>query len=86
MIVGSVSAFAVVKTEGFTTFNFAKKTAMVKATNLNVRSSASETTSNIITTIPKGTIVTILNTENPSWYYVQLSNGTKGYVYSSYLS
>ena len=40
----------------------------------------------IITALSYGTSVTILSTSNSQWYYVQLSNGTKGYVYSEYIS
>ena len=56
----------------------------VTADVLNVRSSYS-TSSSVITTITQGTKVTCLKTNN-EWYYVKLSNGTKGWCSGTYLS
>ena len=55
----------------------------VTADVLNVRSSAS-TSASVITTITEGTKVTCLKTSN-EWYYVKLSNGTKGWCSGTYL-
>lgn len=39
----------------------------------------------ILTYIPRGSVVTLLDNSNPSWYYVRY-NGTEGYASSTYLS
>lgn len=36
--------------------------------------------------IPKGTVVTVLDRSNKEWYFVRLSDGTEGYVYSYYIT
>ncbi len=59
------------------------KTAIVTASVLNVRSS-NTTTSQIITTINRGTKVIILQYKN-GWYRVSLQNGTTGWVSSRYI-
>lgn len=40
----------------------------------------------IIKELAYGTVITILNKNNSAWYYVQLSDGTKGYVSSDYIA
>lgn len=40
---------------------------------------------NIITYMPKGTHLTILNTNNPKWYYVRMDNGQEGYCWAGYV-
>lgn len=57
----------------------AKATAAV-----NLRKSASMNGS-VIKVIPNGTVLTIIEKTSSSWYKVKLSNGTVGYIYSSYL-
>jgi uncharacterized protein YgiM (DUF1202 family) len=54
--------------------------------NLNLRSSAKITSSNIITTLAKGTKVTVLGKSGDNWYYVQTPSGQKGYVAAGYFS
>jgi uncharacterized protein YgiM (DUF1202 family) len=54
--------------------------------NLNLRSSAKITSSNIITTLSKGTKVTVLGKSGDNWYYVQTPSGQKGYVAAGYFS
>ena len=54
--------------------------------NLHLRSSAKITSSNIITTLAKGTKVTVLGKSGDNWYYVETSSGRKGYVAAGYLS
>ena len=39
----------------------------------------------VIDVLDYGTALTLLSTANSSWYYVQLSDGTKGYVSSDYV-
>ena len=39
----------------------------------------------IITVLPKGTHLTVLDTSNPDWYMVKLKNGSVGYAYSYYI-
>ena len=61
-------------------------TSTVKETvnvNLRLRSSAKITDGNIITTIPKGTTVTVLKEVGNNWYYVQYGS-RKGYVKGGY--
>ena len=57
---------------------------IVTATNLNVRSSPS-TTASILTTLPKGTTVSIIGTAN-GWYTIKLANAQIGYVSSNYVT
>jgi uncharacterized protein YgiM (DUF1202 family) len=52
---------------------------------VNERTEAS-TSSSIITVLPTGTAVNVVDTSNSSWYKVKLSNGSYGYIYSEYLS
>ena len=40
----------------------------------------------VITKIPKGTVVTILERPNDEWYLIRLSDGTEGYVFSYYIT
>lgn len=51
---------------------------------LNVRSSATKTADNILTTIKKGTKVTILETLQ-DWYKIEIPSGEIGYVDSNYI-
>ncbi|MBE6759127.1 MAG: SH3 domain-containing protein [Ruminococcaceae bacterium] len=39
-----------------------------------------------ITSIPKGTVVTILGMPDEDWYFVRLSDGTEGYCFSGYIT
>lgn len=58
----------------------------VSASALNVRSSASSANkSNILRSVPKGTIVTWFGYYTGSFYLVLLPDGTSGYVHKSYL-
>ena len=56
----------------------------VTTTNLNMRSSAS-TSSSIIATIPKGTKIEILEKNSNGWYKVKYNNKT-GYASSDYIN
>lgn len=72
-------------TEKKTTVNTPKvQTAVVTAGSLNVRSGPSKNFS-IVTSIPKGTKVTIVDENNKGWPQIKLSNGTTGFVYKEYL-
>lgn len=51
---------------------------------LNVRSSPKKTTDNVVTTIKKGTKVTILETLQ-DWYKIETPSGEIGYVDSNYI-
>ena len=53
--------------------------------NLNLRSSAQITSSNIITVLSKGSKVTVISKKG-NWYYVETPSGTKGYVASGYFT
>lgn len=61
------------------------KTATVQAAAVNVRSGPS-TSDEVLTTLTTGRQVTILGTAPGGWDYVQLANGTKGYMASQFLS
>ena len=39
----------------------------------------------IVTVLPKGTYVTVLDTSNPDWYLIRTMNRTVGYAYSYYI-
>lgn len=54
--------------------------------NVNLRSSAKIDSSNIITTVAKGTKVTVYSQTSSGWYYVSIPSGTKGYMKSGYFS
>ncbi|MDO5702303.1 MAG: SH3 domain-containing protein [Lachnospiraceae bacterium] len=54
--------------------------------NVNLRSSAKINSSNIITTVAKGTKVTVYSQTSSGWYYVSIPSGTKGYMKSGYFS
>ena len=56
----------------------------VTTADVNLRESTS-TSSSVITVLDEGTSVTIIEKTNASWYKVKVSNGTTGYIYSSYL-
>jgi len=59
----------------------------VTASALNVRSSASSTSSkNILKTIPKGTNVVWYGYYTDSWYLVQLPDKHTGYVHKNYIA
>ena len=51
---------------------------------VNVRKTAS-TSAEVLKVIDSGTKVTIIERTNSSWYKVKLTDGTKGYIYASYL-
>ena len=61
----------------------AEGVAEVSASALNLRSGAGADTA-ILTTIPRGTTVVVLQKQSSSWYRVYY-NGTTGYVSSDYL-
>lgn len=65
-------------------------TCYVNGDYVNLRASYS-TDSGIVTTMRQNTQATLLSTQKYSgsglsWYYIQLSDGTKGYICSDYLS
>lgn len=62
---------------------FGKTGTVYNCSTLNVRSK-NNASSNIITSISSGTKVTILK-ESDGWYYVKLSDGTKGWVSGKYI-
>ena len=51
---------------------------------LNIRSGPG-TNYMIVTVLPKGTYVTVLDTSNPDWYMVKTMNKVVGYAYSGYI-
>ena len=57
----------------------------VTTADVNLRTGSS-TSSSIIKTVDEGTSITITDKSNSSWYKVKLSDGTTGYMYSSYIS
>ncbi len=57
--------------------------ASITSSSLKVRSGPS-TGYDVITTINKGTTFTVLG-KSGSWYYIELSSGTKGYASSEYI-
>ena len=59
--------------------------ATVTATSLNVRSGAG-TSYSVITKLPKGTVVDVLESASNGWKKVKTSNGTTGWVSGSYLT
>lgn len=61
------------------------RTGSVNTSVLNVRTSPS-TTSKILTTINRGSTVSITGTPSSGWYSVKLPNGQSGYVSSTYIS
>ena len=40
----------------------------------------------VITLIPTGTVVTVVDVTNEDWYYIRLADGTEGYAYSYYIT
>lgn len=85
LIVAILSAFTAISIFGADAASCSLK-ARTNATNLNVRSGAS-TSSTIVTSLKNPTDVTLLNTKlyNSEWYKIKLSDGTQGYVYKDYL-
>ncbi|MCC8022778.1 MAG: SH3 domain-containing protein, partial [Clostridiales bacterium] len=63
----------------------ADRTGYVTASVLNVRKSAS-TSSSILTTVTNGTALTVHGEAANGWYQVTLSNGTAGYVSAQYIA
>ena len=59
--------------------------ATVTATSLNVRSGAG-TSYSVITKLPKGTVVDVIESASNGWKKVKTSNGTIGWVSGSYLA
>ena len=53
--------------------------------SVNIRTGAS-TDYSVITTVPKNTKVDIIRFSGSSWAYVKLSNGTKGYICTDYVT
>lgn len=62
-----------------------KRTYYINGDYVRIRSGPG-TGYGIIDELNYGTTLTVLSTSNSEWYQVQLSNGTKGYVYSEYIS
>ena len=62
-----------------------KKTYYISGDDVRIRTGAG-TSYGIIRELSYGTSLTIISTSNKDWYYVQLSDGTKGYVSSDYIS
>ena len=62
-----------------------KKTYYINDSYVRLRKGPG-TNYDIIKELSYGTSVTVLSTSNSEWYYVELSDGTKGYVYSEYIS
>lgn len=62
-----------------------KKSYYINESDVRIRNGAG-TSYGIIKELSYGTTLTVLSTSNKSWYYVQLSDGTKGYVSSDYIS
>lgn len=56
---------------------------ITNTSNLNVRKSASET-AEVIGSLPKGTIVELINKDNAEWFKVKFSSG-EGFCSSKYL-
>lgn len=74
-------------TSGWMSSKYVYTTVKAKTTaedGLRVRSGAS-LNGKIKTTVPYGTTLTIISFYNKSWYKVKLSNGTIGFVSTSYL-
>ena len=59
--------------------------ATVNATSLNVRSGAS-TSYSVITKLPKGTVVDVIESASNGWKKIKTSNGTTGWVSGQYLT
>ena len=59
--------------------------ATVNATSLNVRSGAS-TSYSVITKLPKGTVVDVIENASNGWKKIKTSNGTTGWVSGQYLT
>src|SRR5699024_5861957 len=59
--------------------------ATVNATSLNVRSGAS-TSYSVITKLPKGTVVDVIERATKGWKKIKTSNGTTGWVSGQYLT
>ena len=53
--------------------------------NLNLRSSAKITSSNVITVLSKGTKVSLIR-KSGNWYYVETPSGQKGYIADGYFT
>ncbi len=62
-----------------------KKTYYINGDYVRIRKGPG-TSYDIIKELNYGTVLTLLSTSNSSWYQVQLSDGTKGYVSSDYIS
>ncbi len=60
------------------------KTDCITSTDVNLRVSP-DTSSRIIQTIKKDTILDILDFSGTSWAYVKLKDGTRGYVHTAYV-
>ena len=55
----------------------------VSSGGLNIRKTAS-TGSSVLTTLPKGSYVTLISTSG-NWYYVEYADGKYGYCHKSYI-
>lgn len=64
--------------------NTALGTGYINASNVNMRSGAG-TGYSVITTLDYGIKLTAFS-KSGDWYYVELENGTKGYVYADYVT
>lgn len=58
---------------------------MITTAGVNVRKTAS-LDGNVIRTVAQGTTVTVTDKDNDEWYKVKLADGTRGYIFSQYLS
>ncbi len=61
------------------------KTYYINGSNVRIRKGPG-TSYDIIDELAYGTTLKILDKSNTAWYHVQLTNGTKGYVSSDYIS
>ncbi|USD14414.1 SH3 domain-containing protein [Priestia megaterium] len=71
------------QTNSTSTANSTSKSAVVNASSLNVRSSAS-TSASIVTNLPRNSKVTVLK-ESGSWSQIKTASGQTGWVASQYL-
>lgn len=86
-VIASFCAFMLASSVAITSVPMAKADTYVVATStayLNVRASAS-TSSSVITTIDPETKVTVIGDRDKEWVHVKLSDGRTGYCYAEYL-
>lgn len=83
LILSILCSYAGMGAEAATSSSMAGKIT-VSSGNLNVRSSASASSS-ILTKLPSGSYVTLLS-QSGGWWYVEYSKGQSGYCSSSYIT